>query len=163
MTIPTNREYLDDGSGAGCRVRGLARQVINAEGTTRKLLANESGALCVFGNAAGQIYTLPAIGANDVGMFFDFTVTVTATSNGYSLDTDSATTFIGGGILEVDDGLGGTELFLGDIASHVSIDLDSAVTGQQAGGYFRALAVSTTVWTVGGYAIGVGTMETPFA
>jgi hypothetical protein len=163
MTIPSNREYLDSGDGSGCRVRGLARQVINGEGTTKQLTASESGALCVFGNAAGQTYTLPAIGANDVGMFFDFTVTVTATSNGYSVDTDSASTFIGGGILEVDDGGGGTESFLGDIAAHVSIDLDSAVTGQQIGGYFRALSVSTTVWTVGGYAVGVGTMETPFA
>lgn len=163
MTIPSNREHLDDGSGSGCRVRGLARQVINGAGTTKQLTVGESGALCIFGNAAGQIYTLPVIGANDVGMFFDFVVTVTATSNGYSVDTGSAANFIGGSILEVDDGLGGTESFLGDIAASVSIDLDSAETGQQAGGYFRALAFSTTAWTVGGYAIGVGTMETPFA
>ena len=77
MTIPSNREHLDDGSGSGCRVRGLARQVINGAGTTKQLTVGESGALCIFGNAAGQIYTLPVIGANDVGMFFDFVVTVT--------------------------------------------------------------------------------------
>ena len=99
MTIPSNREILDDGSGQGCRVSGLARQVINGEGTTKQLTASESGALCVFGNASGQTYTLPVIGANDVGMFFDFTVTVTATSNGYSVDTGSSANFIGGGIL----------------------------------------------------------------
>lgn len=162
MTIPSNREHLDDGSGSGCRVRGLARQVINEGGTTRKLVASESGALCVFNVAANQTYTLPAIGANDLGMWFDFVVTVTS-SGSHSVDTDSAATFIGGGILVDDDGLGGTEAFLGNIASDVSIDLDSAKTGWQAGGYFRVLAFSTTAWTVGGYVIGVGAVETPFA
>lgn len=162
MTIPSNREILDDGSGQGSRVRGLARQVLNEGGTTRQLLVGESGALCVFNVAANQTYTLPAIGANDLGMFFDFVVTVTS-SGSHSVDTDSASTFIGGGLLLDDDGLGGTEAFLGNIASDVSIDLDSAVTGWQAGGAFRVLAVSTIAWTVGGYLIGVGAMETPFA
>jgi hypothetical protein len=163
MTIPSNREYLDSGDGSGCRVRGLARQVINGEGTTKQLTVSESGALCVFGNAAGQIYALPAIGANDVGMFFDFTVTVTATSNGYSVDTDSASTFIGGGILEVDDGGGGTESFLGDIAAHVSIDLDSTETGEDPGGLFTLTCISATEWACGGFTVGSGTLATPFA
>ena len=98
MTIPSNREILDDGSGQGSRVRGLARQVLNEGGTTRQLLVGESGALCVFNVAANQTYILPAIGANDLGMFFDFVVTVTR-SGSHSVDTDSASTFIGGGIL----------------------------------------------------------------
>ena len=163
MTIPSNREILDDGSGQGCRVRGLAQQVINGAGTTKQLLVGESGALCVFDTVAGQIYTLPVIGANDVGMWFEFSVTVTGTSNSYSVGTGSAANFVGGGLLLSDDGLGGTECFVGDIDASVIIEADAAVTGRQAGGYFKVTSVSTTQWTADGYLIGVGTMETPFA
>ena len=46
MTIPSNREILDDGSPGGCRVRGLARQVIDGS-TARTLLASESGAFTI--------------------------------------------------------------------------------------------------------------------
>jgi len=162
MTIATNREHLDHGSPGGCRVRGLARQVINAAGTTRQLLASESGAVCVFGTAAGQIYTLPVIGANDVGMFFEFTVTVTGTA-AYSVDTGSSANFIGGGITGTSTTAGGTDAFAATIASTVSIDLDSTETGEDAGGFFKLTAISTTEWSVGGYTVGSGTLATPFA
>ena len=81
MTIATNREHLDSGSPDGCRVRGLARQVINAAGTTTQLTVDQSGALLVFGTTGGQVYTLPIIGANDVGMFFEVCTTVTGTGS----------------------------------------------------------------------------------
>jgi len=161
MTIATNREHLDDGSPGGARVRGLARQVINGA-TTRTLLAGESGALCLFNVAAGVVYTLPAIGANDIGMFFDFSVTVTGTGS-YSIDTDAATTFIGGGLHLVSTTPNQADFFPATIASTVSIDLDSVTTGENVGGYFKMVAISTTEWTVGGHAVGVGTMATPFA
>ena len=162
MTIATNREHLDHGSPGGCRVRGLARQVINSAGTTKQLLASESGALCVFGTATGQIYTLPIIGANDVGMFFEFTVTVTGTGS-YSIDTGQTADKIGGGLFLVSSTPNQADFFPATIASTVSIDLDSAVTGEQVGGYFKMVVISSTEWSVGGYAAGVGTMETPFA
>ena len=162
MTITSKREHLDNGSASGSRVRGLARQVINAAGTTRELLEGESGALCVLGTAAGQIYTLPVIGDNDVGMFFEFTVTVTGTA-AYSIDTGSSANFIGGGLFLVSSTPNQADFFPATIASTVSIDLDSAVTGEQVGGYFKMVVISSTEWSVGGYAAGVGTMETPFA
>ena len=162
MTIATNREALDDGSPSGCRVRGLARQVINPAGTTQVLTAGDSGALCVFDTAAGQIYTLPVIGANDVGMFFDFVVTVTGTSNAYSVDTGSAANFIGGGIIGASTTAGGADAFPATIASHVSMDLDAAETGWLIGGAFTFTAISTTEWAVGGYTQGSGTLATPF-
>ncbi|MCK5643758.1 MAG: hypothetical protein KAJ19_23360, partial [Gammaproteobacteria bacterium] len=134
MTIPTNREHLDNGSPSGCRVRGLARQVINGA-TARTLLAGESGALCLFNVAAGVVFTLPAISSRDIGMYFDFSVSVTGTGS-YSIDTDAATTFIGGGIAGQSTTAGGGDAFPGDIAASVSIDLDSTETGEDAGGYF---------------------------
>lgn len=162
MTITTNREHLDNGSPDGCRVRGLARQVIDGAGTTTALTVGQSGALCLFGTAAGQIYTLPAIGANDIGMYFDFSVSVTGTG-AYSIDTDAATTFIGGAIAGQSTTAGGGDAFAGDIAASVSIDLDSTETGEDAGGYFTLVATSTTTWVAGGYTVGSGTLATPFA
>ena len=161
MTIATNREHLDFGSPGGSRVRGLARLVINAAGTTRQLLVGESGALCVFGTAAGQVYTLPEIGADDVGMFFEFTVTVTGTGS-YSVDA-AGSDKIGGGIVGMSTTAGGSDAFAATIASTVAIDLDSTETGEDAGGLFTVTAISSSEWACGGYTVGSGTIATPFA
>lgn len=164
MAIAINREHLDNGSPSGARVRGLARQVIDGvtEGATRTLLASESGALCVFNRAAGVVFTLPAIGANDIGMFFDFTVTVDRTGAAYSVDTSGGDT-IGGGLLMCSTTPNETDFIPATIASTVSIDLDTALTGDEVGGYFKLVVISATEWTVGGLAAGAGTMATPFA
>ena len=165
MAIPVLRERLDNGSPDGCRVAGLAREVISPSnsGTTANVLTTgQSGALCLFDNAAGNIYTLPAITSHDLGMWFEFLVTVTRTSNAHSIDTDAATTFLGlGGIVMVGDGA--TVDHFAASATDVSIDLDSATTGQQIGGQIYVTAFSTTQWIVSGYAVGVGVMATPFA
>jgi len=163
MTIPTNREYLDDGSADGCRVRGMAQQVINPAGTTRNLLVGESGSTCIFGNAAGQIYNLPVIGANDVGIWFDFSVTVTASSNSYTINTGSAANFIGGGLVATSTTAGDADAFAADVDATVAITLDAAEDGWLAGGYFTLTAISTTQWTVGGNTQGVPTVLTPFS
>ena len=149
MTIATNREILDGGAPNGCLARGLARQVINAAGPTRALLASESGALCVLGTTGGQVYTLPVIGANDVGMFFEFCTTVTGTGT-YSVDTGSAANFIGGGLLMMSKGANEEDFLPATIASTVSIDLDAVTTGEDLGSWFKLIAISTTEWYCGG-------------
>ena len=165
MTIVTVREELDDGSPGGCRVRGPAREVIapGSSGTTANaLLVGQSGALCLFDNAAGNIYTLPAISAQDIGMWFEFQVTVTRTSNSHSIDTDAATTFIGGGgILAMSTTPGESDAFV-PATTDVSIDLDVATTGEQAGGNLVLTATTVTNWNISGYTVGVGTATTPF-
>ncbi len=156
-------EQLNYKSPEGCIANGLHRQVISglAGGTTpRALLASESGALCLFDDAAGQIYTLPA---PVVGLQFDFLVTVTRTSNSHSIDTDAATSFIGGGIVGVGSGAGESDTFAATIASTVSIDFDSATTGEQIGTNCRLICISSTEWVCSGQGFGVGTMATPFA
>ena len=160
MTIPTSREHITSGSPSGARVRGLARQVINGT-ATRTLLASESGALCLFNLATGVIYTLPAIGTDDIGMFFDFSVTVQGTGS-YTIDTDASGTKIGGGLFLVSTTPNEADFFPATIATTVSIDLDSVTTGENVGGYFKMVAISVTEWTVGGYAAGLGSMADPF-
>lgn len=161
MTIATNRENLDHGSPSGCRVRGLARQVISDSGATRTLKKYESGALVLFNRAAGIVYTLPACSTDDIGMYFEFAVTVTGTGS-YSIDAVGSDK-IGGGIVGMSTTSGGSDAFAATIASHVSIDLDDTTTGEDAGGLFTVTCISATQWACGGYTVGSGTIATPFA
>ncbi len=163
MTIATNREFLDTGSDAGCRWRGVAQQVIDGEGTTRQLLVGESGALCIFGTAAGQIYNLPVIGADDIGMWFEFSVTVSGTSNSYTVNTGSASNFMGGGIVATSTTAGDEDVFSPTIASDVAMTLDADVDGRLGGGMFTFTAISSTEWTVGGQTVTVPTALDPFS
>jgi hypothetical protein len=162
MTIPTSRERVDYAGGEGSRLQGNARQVISGLGASRTLLASESGAAVLFDRAAGIVITLPAITSDDIGMYFDFFVTVTGTGS-YSIDTDAATTFIGGGIYGGSTTAGGGDAFPGDIAASVSIDLDDTTTGEDVGGWVRVTATSTTTWVAQGLTFGSGLLATPFA
>ncbi len=165
MAIPVQRERIDYGASDGSRLHGSAREILSPalNGTDENILAvSQSGALCLFDDATGNIWVLPAISSIDLGMWFEFLVTVTRTSNSHSIDTDASTTFLGlGGIVMIGDGA--TVDHFATAATDVSIDLDSATTGEQIGGSIRVAAFSTTQWIVSGYAVGVGTMATPFA
>ena len=100
MALPrgSDIEQLNSNNSGGCIAPGLHREVISGVGNTTVayvLKPEESGSLCLFDAADGVIYKLPA---PVVGLQFDFLVTVAGTSNAYSIDTDAATTFIGGGV-----------------------------------------------------------------
>lgn len=157
-------EELGYKSPEGCIAHGLHRQVISGVGNTTtayQLTPEMSGSLCLFDAADGVIYTLPA---PVVGMEFDFLVTVAGTSNAYSIDTDAATTFIGGGVGSFSTTVAeGGDSFAADIAATVSIDLDSDVTGRLVGTKLKLVCLSSTTWGVSGDLHGVGTLATPFA
>lgn len=163
MTIATNREHLDNGSPGGCRVRGLARQVIDGAGTATTLTVGQSGALCLLGTAAGQAYTLPAIGADDVGVYFDFFVNITGTGT-YSITTDASTTFLVGGIDGSNTTLAsGGETFVADGTADLNWTADSDLTGRLVGTSLKLTAISSTQWTISGNSMSVGTTPTtPF-
>lgn len=162
MTIKVERERIDHGSSEGAVLKGAAREVITGWATGRTLTVAESGALITFDTAAGQAITLPAIAARDVGTTFEFVVVVTGTGT-YSVTTDAATTFIGGGV-----GMHSTTVAQGgltavaDPAATVACTMDSDVTGRLVGGHFSMTAYSTTTWTISGSLAGVGTLATPF-
>jgi len=162
MAIPVTRERIDYGSLDGSALFGAALQVIDPTGTARTLLRSESGALCVFATAAGQAFTLPAINARDVGMYFDFVATITGTGT-YSVATDAATTFIGGGVDYSSTAVAeGGDTFAADRTASVAFTADSDVTGRLNGTHFRMVALSTTIWSISGTMMGVGTGTTPF-
>ncbi len=161
MTIAAIREQLDCGGDDGSRVHGYAREVIVGWTTGRVLKKSESGALVIFNTAAGQSCTLPAIASRDVGMFFDFLVTVTGTGT-YGIATDASTTFIIGAV----DSSSTTVAEGGDTfvaaGTEVAILFDSDLVGRFVGTSIRLTAISTTQWAVSGTIMGVGTLATPF-
>ena len=161
MTIPVEREQLDNGGDDGCKVRGLAREVINGWTTGRVLKKAESGALVIFNTAAGQSITLPAIASRDVGMWFDFLITVTGTGT-YGISTSDAATFIIGAIDSSSTSVAeGGDTFVA-AGTETAILFDADTTGRLVGTSIRLTAISTTQWAVSGTMMGVGTLATPF-
>lgn len=163
MAIPITRERIDYGSLDGCALEGNVRQVIDPAGTARTLLRSESGALCVFGTAAGQTYVLPAINARDVGMYFEFIVTLDGTAGAYSVTTDAATTFLVGGVDSMSDAFAeGGGMHEANGTSVVAISLDSDATGRMVATQLFFTALSSTQWSITGTISTEGTTLTPF-
>jgi len=162
MAIPVVREALDNGSPDGSRIRGVAREVIDGAGTATTLTTGQSGALCLFGTAAGQAYTLPAITAHDIGMQFEFFANITGTGT-YSVTTDAATTFIVGAVDSSSTAVAeGGDSFVADGTADLNYTADSDLTGRLVGTHLFFTAISTTQWTIAGTLFGVGTLATPF-
>lgn len=159
MAILAELEELSSRDPDGSRWRGCHREVIDAAGTARTLLPAESGALCIFGTAAGQDYTLPPPVA---GMWFEFIVTVTGTGT-YNVKTDASTTFIIGGIDSSSTTVAeGGDTFVADGTTHITLALDLDTTLRLVGGIFKFTAISATQWAISGTGMGVGVLATPF-
>lgn len=145
----------------GVFVLSSHQNIIQSVGATRKLLANESGSLCLFDRAAGIVYTLPT---PIVGMTFDFMVTVAVTSNAHRVITAAATQFLLGGIIMGDVTVAQSgDYFEADGSTHVAISAAGATTGGLLGERYELRAISTTQWVIHGVCHGAGTLATPFA
>lgn len=160
-TISSDLERTSYGGPAGSIQTGAHRQIIDGVGATRTLLAEESGALCLFDRAAGVVYTLPAPVA---GMQFEFSTTVAVTTNAAKIITNSASVFLigsvmGGSLTVADSG----DVFQGNGTTHVAVSMDGATTGGLVGGSLKFTAISSTQWVVEGDTVGSGTLATPFA
>lgn len=162
MTIPVTREALGYSGGDGSVLKGNAREVITGWTTGRILKKSESGALVIFSTAAGQAIVLPPVATRDIGMYFDFLVTVTGTGT-YSVTTDAATTFIIGAVDSSSTTVAeGGDTFVADGTTVTNYTADSDLTGRFVGTSIRLTAISTTVWAISGCMMGVGTLATPF-
>lgn len=154
-------ERLDYGSPEGCLAQGQHRNVISGVGATRTLTAEESGSLCLWDRAAGNIYTLPTPVA---GMQFEFRTTVLQTSGTNEIKTSAATVFLGGSVMigsltVAESG----DVFQANLAATVKLATNATTTGGLVGGSIWVTAISTTVWSIEGDLVGSGTTETPFA
>lgn len=161
MAISANLERLNYDSSDGCLATGLHREVIQGVGATRTLLAEESGALCLFDRAAGNVYTLPA---PVEGMQFEFLATVAVTSNAYKVITNAGTVFLigaimGGSLTVADSG----DVFQANGTTHVAISMAGSTTGGLVGTRFKVTCISATQWVIDGTYVGSGTLADPFA
>lgn len=158
MATPTDIERVSYGGATGSLQLGKHRQVIQSVGATRTLLASESGALCLFDRAAGNIYTLPT---PVEGMKFEFVQTVAVTSNASRVSTSAATVFMVGGVV-MGKLAAGMDVFQADGAATVGISSAGTTTGGLVGSRYTLTAISSTQWVITGYLVGSGTLATPF-
>ena len=152
-------EQIGNDTVEGCIVRGLHTEVI-AAGATKTLLARDAGATVLLDTATGSVITLPVPVA---GMEFDFYISTSVTSNSHQINTDAATTFIGGAITMVIDTSATSEGQVGDETSHVTITMNGSTTGGLKGSHLKFKALSSTVWIATGIVVGSGTLATPYA
>ena len=162
MALSSTLERLGYGSPDGCVATGIHRDVIQSVGATRQLLAEESGALCLFDRAAGVVYTLPT---PKEGMQFSFSTTVAVTSNSYKVITKTvASEFLIGSVLSGNLTVGASgDIFQANGTSHVAITSNGTDTGGLIGGCFTVTAISATQWVIEGDIVGSGTNADPFA
>lgn len=138
--------------------------VISGQGATRTLLEGESGSLVLFDRAAGIIFTLPKIVAANIGMWFEFEVPVSVTSNNHKIITDAGTTFMLGSLVNINTGSGNAvAAWTADGSTIRAITMNGTTTGGLLGTRMRLTAITTTLWMVEGIDQGSGVVATPFA
>lgn len=131
-------------------------------GAAKTLTQDDSGALCMFSTAAGYAYTLPAITAENIGMWFDFLITTTITSVA-ARTACTAGDFIFGSFIQSPDGTALLAAFAADGTTHLAISMNGTTTGGYAGDSYRLTAINATQWAIQGLGLATGTEATPFA
>jgi len=131
-------------------------------GAAKILGAGDSGALCVWSTAAGYLYTLPAITADTVGIYFDFYVAIDITSVGAKVITATGD-FIYGSFIQSPDSTTLLAAWNANGTTIVSWNGNGTTTGGYAGDFFRLTAWDATRWLIQGLGLATGTEATPFA
>lgn len=132
--------------------------VRNVKTAAATLTAADSGALCLFNLAAGFTYTLPAAAK---GLWFEFLVTVTATSVVHRIACASGD-FLIGTILQGTDGTFTFGFQDANGTTHLAWEGNGSTTGGLKGDTVRVVAISDTQWAVSGINNATGTEATPF-
>lgn len=124
------------------------------------LTAADSGSLCVFDEAAGNVFNLPAASA---GLWFDFVLTASVTSNLQSINAATGDFFIGTVEMVDTDSSFATSVQTANGSTHLSIDMNGTTTGGLVGTWIRVVAISDTLWHVSGRIQHSGNVGSPFA
>lgn len=131
-----------------------------------QLTSAQSGSLILVDDAAGLDFLLPAIGTSDVGMVFEFLVTVTVTSNNFRV-TAATGDLLNGGVNMVDFDAAYTApqgAFLEpDFSDDLIMTCNGSTTGGKKGTRVKFEAISATQWFVSGTVAADGVIATPFS
>jgi hypothetical protein len=143
---------------------GFRQKIVDITSATYSVNANQSGFLFRLARAAGSTVTLPLAQA---GMWFDFFVDTSVTSNAYKIITGAATEFLSGGYTSVDtDTSNAVAFFTGNGSTHIAVNMTAASSnalGGLRGTKLRFTCVTTTLWNVEGVNMGGGTVATAFS
>lgn len=133
--------------------------VVSGQGATANLTAAQSGASVLFDRAAGIVYTLPA---PNIGLSFNFYVTVSVTTNVDKVITDAGTTLLIGSVAQ---GLttASPVLFVGNGSSHIAVSMNGGTTGGLQGTKLEFFCVNATQWAVNGWNNGATSNSTLFS
>ena len=142
-----------------------ARQnVISGSGATANLSPLNSGSLVLMDRAAGIVFTLPVATSANVGMYFDFHVITSVTSNAHKVITGAGTELLVGSLINIDtDTSNAVAAWTPNGTTHVAVSMNGTTTGGLVGTTFRFTCISTTRWMVSGIDQGSGTVATPFS
>ena len=156
-------EYIGvTGTGVSNQPNGnnVAQPVIAAAATLSPTCA-QSGSLILMGQATGEVVTLPAASAGNVGCWFEFVITTTNTSNYNEIRTNSSSNFLLGSVQHSATGIAALT-FWADGSTIQAIKMDGAHLGGLIGSNFIVTEVSSTVWAISGTNEGTATMTTAF-
>lgn len=143
-------------SSSGMRFK---RSVLASSGNTTMTSAM-SGAIMLI-DGATTAYTLPAIGAGDVGMEFWFVVTTTSSA---ATITAGAADLLTGGVMCMSTAAGvENDAFSPDVSDDLIITMNGTTQGGIIGSTWHLIAISATRWYCDGTTIGSGTLITPFS
>lgn len=138
------------------------KNVVSGAGATYTLNKNQSGSTVLFDRAAGIVYTLPLA---EPGVYFDFCVSVTVTSNAAKIITAAGTELMVGSILNCDTETSDAVAIWKSLvaAGNVAVSMDGSTKGGIKGDWIRVTCLNSTSWEVHGMINSTGTVATPFA
>ena len=155
----TGLEVFSGGIDASGGAIKFKRNVLASSGNTTMTSAMSGSIMLLDG--AGVDYTLPAIGAGDIGMEFWFAVTVTATDQTI---TAGAADLLTGGVMCMSTAAGvENDAFSPDVTDDLIITMNGTTQGGIIGSTWHLIAISATRWYCDGTTIGSGTLVTPFS
>lgn len=142
------------------------REVIDTGGvyaTPIALTEAQSGRCLLVDDAAGLAFTLPAVGTSQIGTWYEFLVTVTVTSNLFSVTAASGDLLRGAIYMSDFDTASTGAYFAADESNDLIFGLNGSTTGGKKGTRVRFTAIHATGWFVDGHVFGDGTLATPFS
>lgn len=143
------------------------QNIINTGGayaTPIALTAAQSGSVILVNDAAGLDFTLPALAATDVGVWYRFVVTTTITSNNFRV-TAASGDFLNGSVWIADFDTANTgAYFTANGSSHLACTMNGSTKGGKKGTTVEFTAFDAAGWYVTGIQVfGDGVLATPFS
>jgi hypothetical protein len=162
----TDTKGLVQSSGTGPTnlTAGHKNTVVLSGGGATTLTESDSGATCVFDTAAASTFTLPE---PELGMYFTFISSITATGDHEIICPTNAEGFLGG-VQIVSTTADETNSFMAAVdGENDYITMNGTTTGGIAGSIVHVVAIlasgAARAWVAHGSLLGSGAMATPFA